>query len=48
MPEKMSDAVMENEEASDCLMPMGITSENVAKKYKVDRKKQDAFVRASR
>lgn len=43
MPEKMSDAVMENEEAADCLLPMGITSENVAKKYNVDRKKQDAF-----
>ncbi|PWN29128.1 thiolase [Jaminaea rosea] len=47
MPEKMSDAVMENEEASDCLMPMGITSENVAKKYQVDRKKQDAFAAES-
>ncbi|KAI9001844.1 Thiolase, N-terminal domain-containing protein [Hyaloraphidium curvatum] len=27
----------------DCLLPMGITSENVAKDYKVDRAKQDAF-----
>lgn len=43
MPEKMSDAVMENQEAADCLLPMGITSENVAKNYGVDRKKQDAF-----
>ncbi|PWZ02230.1 thiolase [Testicularia cyperi] len=43
MPAKMSDAVMENEEAADCLMPMGITSENVAKKYNINRQKQDAF-----
>lgn len=43
MPEKMSDAVMENEEATDCLLPMGITSENVAKKHNVSRQKQDAF-----
>ncbi|EPQ28562.1 uncharacterized protein PFL1_03866 [Pseudozyma flocculosa PF-1] len=47
MPSKMSDAVMENEEAADCLMPMGITSENVAKKYNVDRKKQDTFAAES-
>lgn len=47
MPEKMSDTVMENEEAADCLLPMGITSENVAKKYNVDRKKQDAFAAES-
>jgi acetyl-CoA acyltransferase 1 len=25
MPEKMSDAVLENPEAADCLLPMGIT-----------------------
>ncbi|KAJ1583005.1 hypothetical protein NDA12_007051 [Ustilago hordei] len=43
MPSKMSDAVMENEEAADCLMPMGITSENVAKKYNINRQKQDTF-----
>ncbi|CAO1631415.1 unnamed protein product [Parajaminaea phylloscopi] len=43
MPSKMSDAVMENESAADCLLPMGITSENVAKKYNVNRQKQDKF-----
>jgi len=43
MPEKMSEAVMENDEASDCLLPMGITSENVAREYKISREKQDAF-----
>ena len=47
MPEKMSDAVMENEEAADCLMPMGITSENVAKQYKVSREVQDKFAAES-
>ncbi|CAO1637492.1 unnamed protein product [Sympodiomycopsis kandeliae] len=47
MPEKMSDAVSENEQAADCLLPMGITSENVAKKFNVDRKKQDAFAAQS-
>ncbi|KAI1013215.1 hypothetical protein LB503_001318 [Fusarium chuoi] len=29
--------------AADCLMPMGITSENVAKRYGVDRKTQDEY-----
>jgi len=47
MPEKMSDAVMENEEAADCLMPMGITSENVAKQFGVSREKQDKFAAES-
>jgi acetyl-CoA acyltransferase 1 len=30
-------------DALDCLMPMGITSENVAERYKVDRKSQDEY-----
>lgn len=47
MPERFSDAVMDNEEAADCLMPMGITSENVAEKYGIDRKKQDEFAAKS-
>ncbi|VZI19791.1 unnamed protein product [Fusarium fujikuroi] len=29
--------------AADCLMPMGITSENVARRYGVDRKMQDEY-----
>ncbi|QGI81293.1 hypothetical protein CEK25_008022 [Fusarium fujikuroi] len=29
--------------AADCLMPMGITSENVARRYGVDRKTQDEY-----
>jgi acetyl-CoA acyltransferase 1 len=43
----MSDTVMENEEAADCLMPMGITSENVAKQFGVSREKQDKFAAES-
>lgn len=47
MPVKMSDEVMSNEQAADCMLPMGITSENVAKKYKVTREKQDVFAAES-
>ena len=47
MPERFSDAVMENEEAADCLAPMGITSENVAEEFGVTRAKQDAFAAQS-
>ncbi|WFD33051.1 acetyl-CoA C-acyltransferase [Malassezia sp. CBS 17886] len=47
MPAKMSDAVMENEEAADCMMPMGITSENVAKQFNISRDRQDAFAAES-
>jgi len=32
-----------NQQAKACLLPMGITSENVAAKYKVTRTEQDAF-----
>lgn len=32
-PETLSDAVFEHEQARNCLMPMGVTSENVAEKY---------------
>lgn len=44
---QMSDRVMENQESADCLLPMGITSENVAAKYNVSRQKQDAFAAES-
>jgi len=33
--------VMDNDLARDCLTPMGTTSENVAKEYKISRKEQD-------
>lgn len=32
-----------NQEARDCIMPMGLTSENVASRYGVSRADQDAF-----
>ncbi|ORY88657.1 Thiolase, N-terminal domain-domain-containing protein [Leucosporidium creatinivorum] len=47
MPEKMSESVLECEAAADCLLPMGITSENVAEKYNVSRAKQDDFAAKS-
>jgi acetyl-CoA acetyltransferase family protein len=34
-------------QAQGCLMPMGVTSENVAEKFGVDRATQDAFAAAS-
>ena len=33
----------QSKEAMDCVIPMGITSENVAKKYSLDRRKLDEF-----
>lgn len=33
----------ENKNTKDCIMPMGLTSENVAKRYGVSREDQDAF-----
>ncbi|KAI0186257.1 Thiolase, N-terminal domain-containing protein [Xylaria flabelliformis] len=33
----------ENRHARDCIMPMGLTSENVAKRYGISRADQDAF-----
>lgn len=43
----MSEVVLANQQAADCLIPMGITSENVAAKYNVSREKQDAFAAES-
>jgi acetyl-CoA acyltransferase 1 len=40
-PNLLSDEVFECESANNCLMPMGITSENVAKEFSVDRQTQD-------
>ena len=37
------DAVSMNMESLNCLIPMGITSENVAQRFKVSRAEQDAF-----
>lgn len=47
LPEKMSERILANQEAADCLLPMGITSENVAADYKIDRRTQDEFAAGS-
>ncbi|KAG0330542.1 3-ketoacyl-CoA thiolase with broad chain length specificity [Dissophora globulifera] len=44
MPEKVSKIIAKgNQQAMDCNLPMGITSENVAKDFNIDRQRQDAF-----
>ena len=42
-PLQISPRVFENDVAKDCLLPMGITSENVAERYGVTRYAQDAM-----
>lgn len=44
---EFSEEVLENKDAEDCLLPMGITSENVAKDYGITRDVQDAFAARS-
>ncbi|KAJ3573903.1 hypothetical protein NP233_g2131 [Leucocoprinus birnbaumii] len=44
---EVSDAVLENQESEDCLIPMGITSENVAADYNISRAIQDDFAAKS-
>lgn len=39
--ERISDSVFDNEQARNCLMGMGQTSENVAEKFGINRQKQD-------
>ncbi|KAM6977271.1 3-ketoacyl-CoA thiolase, peroxisomal [Aplochiton taeniatus] len=46
-PGDVSSRLMDNEKARDCIIPMGITSENVAERYGVSREKQDAFALSS-
>lgn len=43
----ISDVIMGNQEAADCLIPMGITSENVAADFKISRDIQDDFAAKS-
>ncbi|KAF5361904.1 hypothetical protein D9756_002828 [Leucocoprinus leucothites] len=40
---EVSDAILANQESEDCLIPMGITSENVAADFNIPRKVQDEF-----
>ena len=44
---EFSDEVLANQDAEDCLVPMGITSENVAKDFSITRKAQDEFAAKS-
>lgn len=46
-PGDLSSRVTDVDKARDCLMPMGITSENVAEKFGISREKQDAFAVSS-
>jgi acetyl-CoA acyltransferase 1 len=41
--EKVSDEVFNTPKAANCMIPMGITSENVVEKFGVSRKTQDQF-----
>ena len=42
-PDLLSDDMFENINASNCMLPMGITSENVCEKYNLKRDKLDEF-----
>ena len=46
-PNMLGEEVFENEKANNCLMPMGITSENVAAEFGIDRATQDALAASS-
>lgn len=46
-PSGYSEVVLTNAEAEDCLLPMGITSENVAADYSISRQVQDEFAAKS-
>uniref|UniRef100_A0A8D2JSP0 Acetyl-CoA acyltransferase 1 n=1 Tax=Sciurus vulgaris TaxID=55149 RepID=A0A8D2JSP0_SCIVU len=46
-PGNITSRLLENEKARDCLIPMGITSENVAERFGISREKQDTFALAS-
>jgi acetyl-CoA acyltransferase 1 len=42
-PDGISEVVLQNKEAQDCQIPMGLTSENVASDYSLSRDVQDKF-----
>jgi acetyl-CoA acyltransferase 1 len=46
-PNILSDDVFDNEGASNCLMNMGMTAENVAERYKISREEQDKLAAES-
>lgn len=43
MPESISEPIQRVKQAAESLLPMGITSENVAAEFSVSRQKQDQF-----
>jgi len=47
MPSSISSKMDSSQDAADCMIPMGITSENVAKEYGVSRLKQDQLAEIS-
>jgi acetyl-CoA acyltransferase 1 len=47
LPDGWSEAVLATQEAADCLIPMGVTSENVAEDFGITRAQQDAFAAKS-
>lgn len=46
-PGDLSSRLSDNDKARDCIIPMGITSENVAERFGISREKQDAFALSS-
>jgi len=44
---KLNPTLLKSKDAADCLIPMGVTSENVAAKYGINREDQDAFAARS-
>ncbi|KAG7453695.1 3-ketoacyl-CoA thiolase, peroxisomal [Solea senegalensis] len=46
-PGDLSSRLMDHDKARDCIVPMGITSENVAERFGISREKQDAFALSS-
>ncbi|KAJ3763101.1 acetyl-CoA acetyl transferase [Lentinula raphanica] len=47
IPDGFSEVVCKTQEAAHCLIPMGITSENIASDYNISRKTQDTFAAIS-
>lgn len=46
-PSKLSGNILDNDLAKSCLIPMGMTSENVAEKWGISRSRQDVFAAES-
>lgn len=43
LPRAFADNIMKDREAEDCMLPMGITSENVASDFNITRDEQDRY-----